>query len=84
MIIDPNDINIESPSGSLFENEKKNSNGIFNEKNDNLLENFSNVLHDEIHNVFFTYLKDEKNIFKKLNSLLNHSEIFPYFNLLQL
>ena len=24
-LIDPNDINIESPSGSLFENEKKNS-----------------------------------------------------------
>ena len=84
-IIDPNDINIESPSGSFFENEIKNSNGIFNEKNgDLLLENFSNVLHDEIHNVYLTYLKVEKNIFKKLNSLLNHSEKFPYFNLLQL
>ena len=84
-IIDPNDINIESPSGSFFENEKKNSNSIFNEKNgDLLLENFSNVLNNEIHNVYLTYLKVEKNIFKKLNSLLNHSEKFPYFNLLQL
>ncbi len=83
-LIDPNDINIESPSSSFFENEKKNSNGIFKEKNGDFLENFSNVLNDEIHNVYLTYLKVEKNIFKKLNSLLNHSENFPYFNLLQL
>ncbi len=84
LAIDPSDLNIESPASSIFINEKKNKNSIFYEKNDNLLENFSKLLYEEINNFYFTYLKVEKNLFKNLSSLLNQSENFNRFNLLQL
>ena len=84
LAIDPSDLNIESPASSIFENEKKNKNSIFYEKNGDLLEKFSNLLYEEINNFYFTYLKVEKNIFKNLSSLLNQSENFSHFNLLQL
>ena len=84
LVIDPSDLNIESPASSIFENEKKNKKSIFYEKNGDLLENFSNLLYEEINKFYFTYLKVEKNIFKNLSSLLNQSENFSHFNLLQL
>ena len=84
LAIDPSDLNIESPASSIFENEKKNKNSIFYEKNGDLLEKFSNLFYEEINNFYFTYLKVEKNIFKNLSSLLNQSENFSHFNLLQL
>ena len=84
LAIDPSDLNIESPASSIFENEKKNKNSICYEKNGDLLEKFSNLLYEEINNFYFTYLKVEKNIFKNLSSLLNQSENFSHFNLLQL
>ena len=53
LVIDPSDLNIESPASSIFENEKKNKKSIFYEKNGDLLENFSNLLYEEINKFYF-------------------------------
>ena len=81
--IDSDDVNIESPMTSFNENEKFNNNNLFEGKYGGLLNHLSNHLHEEINNVYLTYLKIEKMIFNKINALLIISENFQYFNLLQ-
>ena len=80
--IDARDLSIESPMTSFNDNDKFN-NSLFDDKYGDLLNKLSNNLNDEINSVYLTYLKIEKVIFNKINSLLNISQNFQYFNLLQ-
>ena len=80
--IDARDLSIESPMTSFNDNDKFN-NSLFDDKYGDLLNKLSNNLNDEINSVYLTYLKIEKMIFNKINSLLNISQNFQYFNLLQ-
>ncbi len=81
--VEPDDLNIESPMTSFNDSDNIINTKLFEGKYENLLNSFSNMLYEEINSVYLTYLKIEKMIFNKINSLLAVSDNFQYFNLLQ-